>query len=109
MLMIALSFGLYFYATYGVSDTVPSNGVMTVDLGNSVLQDHIKVGKISGEILYGQMQPSWDTLTKEKREDYLKKVYQAGAEKGYKQVNLIGKDGKVVGYASAAKLDVMMP
>ena len=109
LLMIALSFGLYFYATYGVSDTVPSNGVMTVDLGNSVLQDHIKVGKISGEILYGQMQPSWDTLTKEKREDYLKKVYQAGAEKGYKQVNLIGKDGKVVGYASAAKLDVMMP
>lgn len=109
LLMIALSFGLYFYANYGISDTVPSNGVMTVDLGNSVLQDHIKVGKISGEIFYGQVQPSWDTLTKEKREDYLKKVFQAGADRGYKQVNLIAKDGKVVGYASAAKLDVMMP
>ena len=109
VLLIALSFGIYLYANYGVADTVPTTGVVAVDLDNSFLKDHIKVGKISNEIFYGQTLPSWDSLSRERREEYLKKIYMAGAEKGYKQVNLIGKDGKVVAYASAQKLEVMMP
>ena len=82
---------------------------MPLDVNDSILSEHIKVGKISNEIFYGQLLPTWDALSKEKREEYLKKVYQLGAEKGYKQVNLIGKDGKVVGFASATRLDVVMP
>ncbi len=109
LLLIAASFGVYFYANYVIDDTVPAAGVVNVELESSILKDHVKVGKISGGIFYGQLLPSWDALSKEKREDYLKKVYQAGAEKGYKQVNLIGKDGKVVAYASATRLDVAMP
>ncbi len=109
LLLIAASFGVYLYANYILDDKVPTSGVANVELEDSILKDHIKVGKISGGIFYGQLQPSWDALSKDKREDYLKKVYQAGVEKGYKQVNLIGKDGKVVAYASATRLDVSMP
>jgi hypothetical protein len=109
LMMIAFSVGVYLYANYIVDDKVPTSGVASVELEDSILKDHIKMGKISSGIFYGQLLPSWDTLTKEKREDYLKKVYQAGVEKGYKQVNLIDKDGKVVGYASATRLDVSMP
>ena len=109
LLMIAASFGVYYYSNYVVDDKMPAVGVASVDLNDSILNEHIKVGKISGEILYGQLLPTWDALPKDKREDYLKKVYQAGTEKGYKQVNLISKDGRVVGFASATRLDVVMP
>lgn len=108
-LLIAASFGLYFYANYGIDDKVPTAGVVNVELDNSVLKEHIKVGKVAGGVFYGQLQPSWDGLSKDMREDYLKKVYQAGVQKGYRQVNLIGKDGKVVAFASPTRLDVAMP
>ncbi len=109
LLMIAASFGVYFYANYVVDDKVPTAGVVNVELEGSILNEHIKVGKVSGEIFYGQLLPTWDALSKEKRQDYLKKVYLAGAEKGYKQVNLISKDGRVAAYASPTNLDVVMP
>ncbi len=109
LLMIAASFGLYVYANYIVDDKAPTSSVANVELEGSVLKEHIKVGKISGDILYAQLLPTWDALSKEKREEYLKKVYLAGAEKRYKQVNLINRDGKVAGYASATRLDVLMP
>ena len=107
-MMIATSFGVYLYANYVADDKVPAAGVVSVELDGSVLKEHIKVGKISGDMFYGQLQPSWDGLTKEKREEYLKRVLQAGGQKGYKTVNLIGKDGKVVAYGSPTRIEVSM-
>lgn len=107
---IFISGGLFIYATFFmVEEKISSVGVSTVELDNSILSEHIKSGKIYQEAFSGLLLPSWDNLSKEKREEYLKKVYQLGAQKGYKQVGLISKDGKPAGYASADKVEVYMP
>lgn len=107
--LICISAGLYIWSTFMTEATVSREGVSDVQLDNSPLSEHIKTGRISGDNFYGLLLPSWEDLTKEKREEYLKKLYQLGPEKGYKQVNLIGKNGKMVGYASATRIEVDMP
>ena len=109
LVLIAASFGVYFWSNNLAADNISSAGVQNVDIDNPVLAEYIKTARISGETFYGLLLPSWDVLPKEKREEFLKKVYQAGAEKGYRQVNLISKDGKMVGFASATRLEVVMP
>jgi len=39
----------------------------------------------------------------------LQKVYQFQAEKGVRQVSLMGQDGKQAGFASGKRLEVYMP
>ncbi len=107
--MIVASGGLYIWSSYIVDETVSTAGVTAVDLEVSGLSEHIKIGKISGDRFYGVLLPSWDALPKEKRQEYLQKVLQIGAEKGYKQVDLITKDGKSAGFASSTRLEVYMP
>lgn len=64
---------------------------------------------MSGENFYSMLGPSWDSLPKEKRQEFLQKLYKYASEKGCKQVSLINKAGKIAGYASAMRLDVTMP
>jgi hypothetical protein len=74
-----------------------------------VFKEHIKSAKVSGETFHGVVLPSWDSLSKEKREEVLKKILQAGPTMSYKQVNLTRPDGKTAGFASAKRVDVEMP
>src|ERR1043166_7483861 len=108
-LLLLLSGGLYIWGSYIVDDKVSTAGVDNVELDSSLLAEHIKVARISHETLYCLLLPTWDTLSKEKREDYLQKVYQLGPTKGYKQVDFINKDGKSAGFASAARVEVNTP
>ena len=55
------------------------------------------------------MRPSWDTLTKEKRQELLQIALQSAKNQGASQVNLITKDGKPAGFASETRLEVIMP
>jgi hypothetical protein len=107
--LLLLSGGLYVWSTYLVEAEVSSAGVIKVNLEGSPLNEHIKTGRISGETFYGLLNSSWDNLPKEKREEFLQKVLQAGAEKGYNQVSLITKEGKSAGFATATKAEVNMP
>ncbi|MBV9214741.1 MAG: hypothetical protein JO053_01085 [Acidobacteria bacterium] len=107
--LIAGSIGLWVWANYFVTQDQPTSAVQTVDFNGAAFQDHIKAAKLSGENLYVQLQPSWDLLPKEKRQEYLQAIYKTSGEKGFTQVNLINKDGKYVGFASANRLDVVMP
>ncbi|MFM9904006.1 MAG: hypothetical protein ACKVQJ_05475 [Pyrinomonadaceae bacterium] len=109
ILLITASVGLYVWANFFVIEPVSNIGVKAFSVENSALKDHIKAARISGEIFYAQLLPSWDALPKEKRYEFLQAVFKAAQEKGCKQVNLIGKDGKIVGYASPTRLDVVMP
>ena len=51
--------------------------------------------------------PTWENLSKEKKQEILQKLYQDGKDKGYSQVNLINKDGKPAGFASATRFDII--
>jgi hypothetical protein len=109
VLLITASIGVYIWANYFVEEPTPSAAVKTVNLDNAVFKEHLKTAKISGETFHGILLPSWDALPKDKREEYLKKILLAGPSMGFKQVNLLNKDGKQAGYASATRLDVEMP
>lgn len=109
IVLILLSFGTYVYANYFMSEPTLAANAKNVDLEDSVLKDHIKVGRVAGDNFYGQLLPSWDLLPKEKRQEYLQKVLQLGRERGFSQVNLVSKEGKIVGYAAAGRTDVVMP
>lgn len=104
--LIAASFGLYIYSNFFITDSVATTGVRAVQLEDASYAEYITTAKVSGETLYGMLSPSWETLPKEKRQELLQKIYQAGKDKGYTQVNLIRKDGKVGAFASATRLDI---
>lgn len=109
LVLIAASAGLYVWANYFVSENINSVGVGTVIVEDSILQEHLKLARVSGENFYGQLLPSWDVLPKEKRQEFLQSVLKIANENGCTQVTLINKDGKTAGYASATRLDVVMP
>jgi hypothetical protein len=87
----------------------PDMSARTIELPNSVLKTHLKTARINGPNFYGLLLPSWDNLSKEKREEYLRTVFDYAKEKGCNQVNLLDSEGKGVGSASEGKIEVIMP
>lgn len=109
ILLIMASVGVYIWANYMVEEPPPSAAVKAVNMDDAIFREHLKGAKISGETFHGILLPSWNDLSKEKREEYLKKIMQAGPAMGFKQVSLLKHDGKPAGFASAARIDVQMP
>ena len=107
LLLIAASFGLYFYSNFFITDTVATTGVRTVQFEDSSYAEYITTARVSGETLYGILSPAWETLPKEKRQEHLQKIYHAGKDKGFTQVNLMRKDGKIAAFASSTRLDIV--
>ncbi len=105
--LILLSVGVYIYANFFVTEKVASSDVRTVEVDDPVFKEFIQTGRVSGETFYGLLLPSWDNLSKQNKEDVLRKIHHAGQEKGYSQVNLIGKDGKPVAFASSSRLELI--
>jgi len=101
--------GLYTWANFFVDEQVSSSGVASLDIGGTTLVEHVKTARISNGTLYALMLPSWDALPKEKRLEFLQKVYQVARENACTQVNLTTKDGKNAGFASATRMEVTMP
>jgi hypothetical protein len=109
VLMVFLTIGLYVWSDFLVVEKVSTVGVKKVDMEFTPMGEYVQTARISGETFYGLMLPTWDTLSKEKREEVLKKILDAGKDKGYKQVTLINKDGKQAAFASANRMEVMTP
>ena len=107
--LILATGGLVIYSSYFAGEMPSSVGVASVDFENPAINEVILKAKVSNGTLYVSLQPTWDAMPKEKRQEVLQKIFQTGREKGFVQVNLIGKDGRSVGYASATRLDVSMP
>ena len=107
--MVFGAVALAIYANYFATTDLPTAGVAAVEFDNPQITEHVKKAKVSNAILYVQLQAGWESLTKEKRQEILQKILAAGTEKGYREVNLVSKDGKMVGYASPSRLDIVMP
>lgn len=111
LVLLVISSTLYIYASFFmVEEKISTAGVTNVELdSNPLFAEHLKLGRISGDRFYGYLRESWNVLPKEKRQEYLQKLLQAGAEKGYRTVSLTSSDEKNAGYASADRLEVYMP
>lgn len=99
--------GLYIWSEHfaGEEDRSVVAGVANFDLENSSLKEHIKTARISNEVFYGITAPSWDSLSQEKKEEFVQKIFAAGVEKGFKKVQLSDARGKTVATAAAADVD----
>jgi hypothetical protein len=109
VLIVFLCLGLYVWADFIAEEKIPDTGVTQVQMEGTPFGEFVKTGKISGDTFYGLLQPTWEAMPKEKRQELLQRLLEAGKEKGYKQVHLINKDGKAAGFASATRLEVNMP
>lgn len=104
-----LSFGLYFWVNYGADEPNLSTNVKNVNLENSTVKNYVTTARISGDTFYGVTAPTWDSLSLEKKEELIKKIFTFGAQKGYSKVHLLNSEGKAVGYATPEKAEVMSP
>ncbi|MEO7539734.1 MAG: hypothetical protein ABIV21_06885, partial [Pyrinomonadaceae bacterium] len=109
VLLIGASVGVWVWGNYVVREEVTREGVENVIVESSFLAERIKTARISSGTLYGMLLPSWDTLPKEQRQEFLQKAVSYGSEKNYTQVTLINVEGKMAAFGSATRLDVMMP
>jgi len=108
-LLILVSLGIYVWANYFVTDPSSTAGVTRFDLQNSPFREDIKIAKISGETFYAVMMPSWETMTKEKQQELLQKIYQHGGQKEWMKVNLMNAQGRTVAFMSASRMDIGTP
>lgn len=107
--LLAASGALVVWASYfAEGESVSTSNVKALD-ESAGLGEHVKTAKVSSDTLYCLLQPSWDLQSKEKRTEVLQKALQIAQQQGAKQVQFINKDGKQAGFASAARLDVVMP
>lgn len=109
ILLVLISGGIYVWANYFIVDPSSTAGVTRFDLQNSPFREDIKIAKISGETFYGVMMPSWETMTKEKQQELLQKIYQHGGQKEWLKVNLMNSQGRTVAYMSASRVEVGTP
>jgi hypothetical protein len=107
--LVIASFGMYVWSDYFAEETITTAGVRAAEVQNLSLTEYIGTARISGDRFYGVVLPAWDMLIKERRQDILQKIYQAGPSKGYAKVNLINREGKLVGYASPTRIEVSTP
>lgn len=106
---LLVSFGLYFWANSSDSEAREIAKIKNVNLDNSSLKENIQSARIGGDIFFAVVLPSWTDLNQEKKEEILKKIISLGAEKGFKQVQLLDNKGKIVGFASPQKVEVYNP
>ncbi|MFT3744624.1 MAG: hypothetical protein QM785_10075 [Pyrinomonadaceae bacterium] len=105
--LIVMSVGIYVYANFFVAEKAGASDVRVVTVEDPLYRDYVESARVSNETLYGLLLPNWENLSKEKKQEILQKIYQDGKGKGYTQVNLINKDGKPAGFASATRLDIV--
>lgn len=108
VLLILASIGVWLWASTA-EEEISTADVSPIAVSGNFLEEHVKTAKVSQDVFYGLLKPTWDALPKEKRQEYLQKIYQSCKEFNCSQVTLITKDGKTAGYASATRLEVNMP
>ncbi len=109
IVLVAASVGIYLWSNFVGDESGTTAGVSAVNVDVPGFRQHVKVSKVSNETLYVHLLETWDTLPKDKRQEFLQQALNAGQQQGWKQIRLIGKDGKNAGFASANRLEVVMP
>ncbi len=105
-ILLVVAFGLYVGMSYYSESNVSSDRVKVLSFQGTEFAENVKLAKISGETLYIVSPPNLDTMTQEEQSNILQRLYSAGKEKGWVNVNLMNSKGKTVGYASPTKVEI---
>ena len=106
LLLILVSAGLYIWANYFISEPPSTAGVASVNLQDTAFREDVKIAKLSGDTLYAVMQPSWETMTSERRQELIQKIYSHGGGKAWIKVNLMNSTGKTVAFMSQNRIEI---
>ncbi|MEO6590396.1 MAG: hypothetical protein ABIP06_13945 [Pyrinomonadaceae bacterium] len=109
ILVFVSSIGLYLWVEYFNPPPKLSDNVKVVNLENSSLKEFVQTARISGDMFYGIVEPGWNILTTDKKEEFLRKIILVGGEKSFVKVTLMNKQGRTVGYASPEKVETYNP
>ncbi|HEY8559978.1 MAG TPA: hypothetical protein VIL74_06215 [Pyrinomonadaceae bacterium] len=106
ILTIAGCFGLYGWAEYQTQEIKLSPSIKKVNLEGSEFKDFVQTARIDNDTFYGVTTGVWESISREKKEEILKKLLSVGAEKNYKKVHLVNPGGRTVGFSSADKTEI---
>jgi len=109
LILVAASIGIFVWANYVLEAELPNTGVKTLSFQGTLLGDHVKTAKLSGETLYLVAQPTYLALEKEKQVEVLQHFLKAGDEKGWTKVNIMNASGQTIGFASPTRVDIYKP
>jgi len=109
VLLIISSVGLYVWANYFIEDAPALTSVRNFDIANSPFMGELKVARVSGENFYGVLLPTWETMTKQRQQDLLQRIHQAGPTNGWSRVNLMDGAGKTVAYSTPTRMELVNP
>ena len=98
--------GLFVWAEYESQAVKPSPNVKKVNLENSEFKDFIQTARIDTDTFYGVTTGAWESLSREKKEEMIKKLLSIGTEKSFKKVHLVNTGGKAVGFSTAEKTEI---
>ncbi len=98
--------GLVVYLEYFAPQMKTSPSVKKVNLDNSSLKEYFKTARINRDTFFAVTQPAWDRLSKDVKEDVLKKTLAVGSEKGYNKIHLLNSEGKTVAFATENSINL---
>lgn len=108
IVLITISLGIYAWASmYVEEDSALSKDVIMLKLDPIPFKENLKLAKKSGDTFYGVVLPGWETMTNEKREEFLRAISEYGKTGGWVNVNLLNSQGKTVGYASPGHFEII--
>ncbi|MFN6963250.1 MAG: hypothetical protein ACK4S4_05725 [Pyrinomonadaceae bacterium] len=113
LIAVIASASIYVWGEYFAGSEVETASVRSIDLGDPSISEHVKSTKLSGDILYGVVAPSFEALPRDRREAFLRRLQAMGADKGYTRVSLSNLEGRTIAFASRERIqlteDLMLP
>lgn len=106
ILVVVVNVGLYLWMSVREKAEASQKRSEKVNIENTTLKEFVKEGRVANGTFFGVVQPAWNNLDKDKKEDAMKRIYSISGEKGFKKVHLLDKDGKTVGFMDGEKLNV---
>lgn len=98
ILIVVVNVCLYLWMSSGDTNEINQKPVIKVNLENSPFHEFIKEARIGNNTFFGVVGPNWASLSQDKQEEILKKVYGVGGEKGFNKAQLLNSDGKTVAF-----------
>jgi hypothetical protein len=101
-----ISGGLYVWADKFAGEQAPPNIAQDVDISSSEIKRHLRVARKSNETMYAVTEPTWDSLSSDEKQAFLKEVSVFAQERELKRVNLLNNKGRSVAYAGDGRIEL---
>lgn len=80
-----------------------------IDIAATELKQHLEKARASNETFYGVTAPSWDALSQDDKEEFLRKVTEYAGKQGLTKVNLLNYRGRTVAFANKDRFEILPP